>query len=206
MRTDQFVVLEHRHKHERARAAEVDQRNGPADCPRDKPGPRHVLHMDHLLGPDGTPEAGAWTRTIGSSCRASASAGGKSWTATDRKRSPPSANHIVPNFASQSRTAFSKTAWNTGPRSPGELEMTLSTSEVAVCCSSASVPFAFGFLEFLAGVAFDEPRRETRRDVRPLGACAAGLYPPCRRLWHAASLRPAPQIGCVSYRVRRVLW
>ena len=30
-------------------------------------------------------------------------------------------------------------AWNTGSRSPGEREMTCSTSEVAVCCSSASV-------------------------------------------------------------------
>ena len=29
--------------------------------------------------------------------------------------------------------------WNTGSSSPGELEMTRSTSEVAVCCSSASV-------------------------------------------------------------------
>src|SRR5262249_43773269 len=29
-------------------------------------------------------------------------------------------------------------AWNTGSRSPGELEMTRNTSEVAVCCSSAS--------------------------------------------------------------------
>ena len=28
---------------------------------------------------------------------------------------------------------------NTGSSSPGELEMTFSTSEVAVCCSSASV-------------------------------------------------------------------
>src|SRR5215813_4726314 len=37
------------------------------------------------------------------------------------------------------RTAFSSMAWNTGSNSPGELEMTRSTSEVAVCCSSASV-------------------------------------------------------------------
>jgi hypothetical protein len=35
------------------------------------------------------------------------------------------------------RTAFSNMAWNTGSSSPGELEMTRSTSEVAVCCSSA---------------------------------------------------------------------
>ena len=34
------------------------------------------------------------------------------------------------------RVAFSSMAWNTGSSSPGELEMTFSTSEVAVCCSS----------------------------------------------------------------------
>ena len=37
------------------------------------------------------------------------------------------------------RAAFSSMAWNTGSSSPGELEMTCSTSEVAVCCSSDSV-------------------------------------------------------------------
>ena len=36
------------------------------------------------------------------------------------------------------RTAFASRAPNTGFNSPGELEMTFSTSEVAVCCSSAS--------------------------------------------------------------------
>ena len=36
------------------------------------------------------------------------------------------------------RTAFSSMAWNTGSNSPGDLEMTCNTSEVAVCCSNAS--------------------------------------------------------------------
>src|SRR5262245_51287607 len=36
------------------------------------------------------------------------------------------------------RVAFSSIDWNTGSNSPGELEMTRSTSEVAVCCSSDS--------------------------------------------------------------------
>ena len=36
------------------------------------------------------------------------------------------------------RIAFSSIALNTGSSSPGELEMTLSTSVVAVCCSSDS--------------------------------------------------------------------
>ena len=47
----------------------------------------------------------------------------------------------MPNLASQMRTAFSSMAWNTGSSSPGELEMTLSTSDVAVCCSSDSPQF-----------------------------------------------------------------
>jgi hypothetical protein len=36
------------------------------------------------------------------------------------------------------RVEFSSIAWNTGPSSPGKLEITPSTSDVAVCCSSAS--------------------------------------------------------------------
>ena len=36
------------------------------------------------------------------------------------------------------RVAFSRSDWNTGTSSAGELEMTFSTSEVAVCCSSDS--------------------------------------------------------------------
>jgi hypothetical protein len=36
------------------------------------------------------------------------------------------------------RTAFSSIAWNTGSSSPGELLMTPSTSDVAVCCCSDS--------------------------------------------------------------------
>ena len=39
------------------------------------------------------------------------------------------------------RVAFASMVSNTGSRSPGELEMTRSTSEVAACCSSASASF-----------------------------------------------------------------
>ena len=45
----------------------------------------------------------------------------------------------ISELASQMRTAFSSMVANTGCRSPGELLMTWSTSDVAVCCSSASV-------------------------------------------------------------------
>jgi hypothetical protein len=37
----------------------------------------------------------------------------------------------MPNLASQIRTAFASMVWNTRSSSPGELEMTPSTSEVA---------------------------------------------------------------------------
>src|SRR6516165_10950215 len=45
---------------------------------------------------------------------------------------------MLPNLASQMRTAFSSMVANTCCRSPWELEITLRTSEVAACCSRAS--------------------------------------------------------------------
>src|SRR5262249_40810283 len=45
---------------------------------------------------------------------------------------------MVPKAASQMRVAFSNIAWKTGSSSPGELEIAVSTWEVAVCCSRAS--------------------------------------------------------------------
>ena len=56
-----------------------------------------------------------------------------------RRNASPSRSIRLPNLASQMRVAFSSMALNTGSSSPGELEMTLSTSLVAVCCSSDSV-------------------------------------------------------------------
>ena len=44
-----------------------------------------------------------------------------------------------PIFASQMRTAFASMVWKTGSSSPGEVEMTCSTSDVAVCCSKDSL-------------------------------------------------------------------
>src|SRR6478609_7267275 len=45
----------------------------------------------------------------------------------------------TPNFASHMRKAFSSMVLNTGCRSPGELDMTRSTSSVATCRSKASL-------------------------------------------------------------------
>ena len=70
--------------------------------------------------------------------RSSTSGGGVLYAA-ERQNTSPSRRYILPKFASQMRTAFVSIAWNTGSRSPGELEMTCKTSEVAVCCSSASL-------------------------------------------------------------------
>ena len=60
----------------------------------------------------------------------------------------------MPNFASQIRTAFSSIAWNTGSSSPGELEMTLNTSDVAVCCSSNSLKSAVRWRNSLSSRVF----------------------------------------------------
>ena len=57
------------------------------------------------------------------------------------RKAPSSKRNRMPNLASQMRVAFSSMAWNTGSSSPGELLMTLSTSEVAVCCSQRLAQF-----------------------------------------------------------------
>ena len=71
---------------------------------------------------------------------ASTNAGGAFCIATARNPSP-SQRKRFPNLASQIRAAFSSIASNTGCSSPSELDMTRSTSEVAVCWSSASARF-----------------------------------------------------------------
>src|SRR5215472_11258280 len=53
-------------------------------------------------------------------------------------RALPSYRNIVPKCASQIRLAFTRMDRKTDSKSPGELEMTRSTSEAAVCCFSAS--------------------------------------------------------------------
>ncbi len=67
----------------------------------------------------------------------SANAGGALSIAAIRNAFPSYSTRL-PNLAWQIRTAFASTASNTGSSLPGELEMMRSTSEVAVCCSSAS--------------------------------------------------------------------
>jgi len=70
--------------------------------------------------------------------RSFASRGGAPCSAATRYCPSRSHRYSMPNLASQIRVAFSRMAWNTGSSWPGELLMTCRTSEVAVCCSSAS--------------------------------------------------------------------
>ena len=52
---------------------------------------------------------------------------------------PSLQRYKMPNFASQMRSAFSNMALKTGSSPPGELEITRSTSAVAVCCCNELV-------------------------------------------------------------------
>src|SRR5262249_3426183 len=70
-------------------------------------------------------------------CTFSTRAGSTPYIATDRASSPLQRDNM-PYLAPQIRTAFRSIASNTGLSSPGELEITCRTSELAVCCSSAS--------------------------------------------------------------------
>jgi len=73
----------------------------------------------------------------GARARSSMRADGVLCVAASRNTSP-SHRYIFPKLAAQIWVAFARIDWNTGSSTPGELEMTRSTSEVAVCCSSAS--------------------------------------------------------------------
>ncbi len=77
-------------------------------------------------------------RNIGSRSICWSSAAGALYLATLR-RSPPSRKISDAVSASHRRVAFSTMVLKTGSSSPGELEMTPSTSDVAVCCSNASL-------------------------------------------------------------------
>ena len=57
------------------------------------------------------------------------------------RMSLPSNSCRLPNRALQMRTALASMASKTGVNSPGELEMTPKTSEVAVCCSQRLAQF-----------------------------------------------------------------
>ena len=76
-------------------------------------------------------------RCRGTRRRCSSSGSGVLCAAAIRKTSP-SRRYMFPNVASQMRTAFASMVSKADSNSPGEFEMTCSTSEVAICCSNAS--------------------------------------------------------------------
>ena len=82
------------------------------------------------------PDSG-WGRTRGVRRQCSSNAGGALCMLTRRNWSPSVRSRLA-NLASHRRVAFASMASKTGCGSPGDVLMTLSTSEVAVCCSSAS--------------------------------------------------------------------
>src|SRR5215510_9334557 len=135
---DDLVILQHRHQKKgpsAGRFSDSDRTRSAGEITLIQP---NVSDMDHLPRCDETKQSallGGWI--TGSRRRNSAYAGGALCSATVRNVSPPRKN-IVPNLASQMRTAFSSMALNTGSSWPGERLMTCSTSEVAVCCSRAS--------------------------------------------------------------------
>ena len=120
-----------------------------------------------------------FTRVIVSRRRASANAGGAPCRATNRNASP-SVRNSVPNFASQMRTAFASRASNTGFNSPGELEMTFSTSEVAVCCSSVSFSLcsSSAILSVVSTAGGSRPAFDALRRFNVLGRCVFAVLPP----------------------------
>ena len=93
--------------------------------------------------------------------------------------------------------------------SPGELEMIFSTSRRRGLLLQSLRQLPSGFRK-LTGLLVDLLLRsaEVRRGRLDGGSwyCAAGLYPPCRQLWHAASLRPAPRLVGRILSVQAILW
>ena len=120
-------------------------------------------------------------RIIGSRCRNSSHAGGAPYIAATRN-AVPSVSSRLPNSASQMRVAFSSMAWNTGSSSPGELEMACRTSEVAVCCSSASASSRSRAASFLSSTDAEAGLRTLRVAVfvpagRSLRPCVRRVDP-----------------------------
>ena len=135
---DQFVFLEHRHREQRSGAADSTMATA-ADRARDKPAlPRcRRLCTCYWLLHDASGRWPAGRSTGFAGCAVDNSA------ATPCSRDGAECVFFIqnrfPNLASQMRVAFSSIVSNTGCSSPGELLMTFSTSEVAVCCSSDSL-------------------------------------------------------------------
>ena len=84
---------------------------------------------------------------------------------------------MEPNAASQIRVAFSSMAWNTGSSSPGELEMTCSTSRRRGLLRQRFAQLMRALLDLLlqAGVGFLQPPRHVVELVGQHFELVAGL-------------------------------
>ena len=136
-----FLILEHRHDHELCVTPTEFDGGHRHRIALDVDGLRHqVGDMRHLLGLRSPgPRASRigqverhhrWWRAS-TRCRRRIVPRGR-----DAKARRLGRGNRLPKLAPQMRVAFSSIAWNTGCNSPGELEMTRSTSAVAVCWSS----------------------------------------------------------------------
>jgi hypothetical protein len=137
-RADQRVVLDHRHDEQCPRPAELDACNGQR-ITLDIGLIRTIAgDVDGLARFDEPAQRVERTGRYGPRPRNSANAGGMPNFETIRA-APSSNRNRVPKWAAQMRVAFCRIVWNTGSNSPGEVEMTWSTSDVAVFCPSASL-------------------------------------------------------------------
>ena len=136
---DKFVLLEHRHGEwcERRRIDDGDEAGIALDVGRFRP---HVGDVDRPAwsrrrGRGRVPVSRGQTRfalpLLGKCRRNVVQRGGAERISLD-------AATDCRTWPRRCASRSSSMAWNTGSSSPGELEMTRSTSEVAVCCSSAS--------------------------------------------------------------------
>jgi hypothetical protein len=94
-----------------------------------------------------------------------------------RKKSP-SRSQRLPNFAPQTRTAFSRTVRNTGARSPRDELMTSSTFEVAACCSCSSRNSRLRWSSCWCRVGAREPSSVLRCERRLAAAGFLSRVPP----------------------------
>ena len=79
--------------------------------------------------------------------------------------------NIMPNLASQMRVAFVKAVLKTGSSSPGELLITCSTSDAAVCCSRASLKSSVRWRSSLSSRTFSIAITAWSAKVGPSSIC-----------------------------------
>jgi len=85
-------------------------------------------------------------------------------------------------------------AWNTGSSSPGELEMTRSTSDVAVCCSSDSLRSSVRCRSSLSSRVFSMAMTAWAAKVLSTATCLSESGPGAPRATLNAPIAASPRI------------